>query len=197
MSGKGQRRLSRRDRAGMVVHGFWPDRNPLRRPCDRAEAALIGMLLVLFLLGAPLSALFAARWAHSAAGAQSSRYRVQAVLLADASYNAYAWSDTVVKARWTAPDGTHHTGNIQAAVGTHRGAKVTIWTNRSGQALGPPLTQYQIDSQAVLAAVVAPLTLAFVVISLGLLGHQLLERRRLAAWDAEWRTTGPQWTRLR
>jgi hypothetical protein len=25
----------------------------------------------------------------------------------------------------------------------------------------------------------------------------VLGRRRLAAWDAEWRATGPQWTRQR
>lgn len=29
------------------------------------------------------------------------------------------------------------------------------------------------------------------------LAHWVLDRRRLAAWDAEWRVTGPRWTSTR
>jgi hypothetical protein len=35
------------------------------------------------------------------------------------------------------------------------------------------------------------------LLAAGQLAHFLLGRRRLAAWDAEWRATGPQWTRQR
>jgi len=46
------------------VRGWWPDRNPLRRRCDRAEAALVTVLVAVFLAGAPLLALSAGRQAH-------------------------------------------------------------------------------------------------------------------------------------
>jgi hypothetical protein len=45
----------------------------------------------------------------------------------------------------------------------------------------------------VLAAAVAPVVLGLLLFT-GQLTHFLLGRRRLAAWDAEWRATGPQWT---
>jgi hypothetical protein len=45
--------------------------------------------------------------------------------------------------------------------------------------------------------VVALFTLGAVLVCAGALGLQAVDRRRLAAWDAEWQTTGPQWTSLR
>src|SRR5215470_16572925 len=44
------------------VRGWWPDGNPLRRRCDRAEAALLTALVAGFVAGAPLLALPAGRW---------------------------------------------------------------------------------------------------------------------------------------
>ena len=38
------------------VRGWWPDRNPLRRRCDRAEAAIVTVLVAAFLAGALLLA---------------------------------------------------------------------------------------------------------------------------------------------
>ena len=81
-----------------------PDRNPLPRTADRAEAAATAMLLVVFLAGVPSAALAAAGWAGRCAC---------------------------------------------------RGAAVAVT---------------------------------------GFLARRALDRRRLAAWDAEWSRTGPQWT---
>jgi hypothetical protein len=38
------------------------------------------------------------------------------------------------------------------------------------------------------------MAVAGLLAALGLLGRWVLDRRRLAAWDARWRSTGPQWT---
>jgi hypothetical protein len=38
--------------------------------------------------------------------------------------------------------------------------------------------------------------LGLLLLCAGMVAHSRLERRRLATWDAEWRVTGPQWTRL-
>jgi hypothetical protein len=67
----------------------------------------------------------------------------------------------------------------------------------AGRLTGPPLRRLQVQGQAALAAILAPVVLGLVLLCAGQLAHFLLGRRRLAAWDAEWRATGPQWTRRR
>ena len=52
-------------RAARAVRGLWPDRNPLRRTMDRAEALVVGGLVVVFLAGAPLAAVTAGHAAYS------------------------------------------------------------------------------------------------------------------------------------
>ena len=194
--------MSRPRRLRNRIRGLWPDHNPLRRASDRAEAALFGLLLVVFIAAAPLAALLGGRWAGQAAARaqraqQADRYQVSAVLLKSAPYQAYAWTDTLVTARWTARDGSRHTGDVSAPMGTRRGATVRIWIDRSGAVSSPPLRAEQVSSQAALVAVIAPAGLASVLLVIGALGHQYLDRRRLAAWDADWRATGPQWTHQR
>jgi hypothetical protein len=69
-----------------------------------------------------------------------------------------------------------------------------VWADAAGRLTGPPL---QVRGQAFLAAVLAPVLLGEMLLAAGQLAHFLLGRRRLAAWDAAWRATGPQWTRQR
>jgi hypothetical protein len=40
---------------------------------------------------------------------------------------------------------------------------------------------------------VAVLLLAELLCGAGLVAHRVVDRRRLAAWDAEWRAIGPTW----
>jgi hypothetical protein len=49
-----------------VARGLWPDRNPLRRRCDRAEAAVVAGLAAGLLAGAPLAAAGAGHWVYTA-----------------------------------------------------------------------------------------------------------------------------------
>ena len=53
--------------AGRFVRGMRFDRNPLRRATDRAESVVLILLAVLFLVGAPLSALAAGGAMHAVA----------------------------------------------------------------------------------------------------------------------------------
>ena len=50
-------------RAARWLREYVPDRNPLRRASDRAQAAIIGLLLMVFLAAAPLAAILAGSWA--------------------------------------------------------------------------------------------------------------------------------------
>ena len=188
------------------LHGLWPDRNPLRRSSDRLAAAIVAAVLLTFLVGAPIAALAAGWWARVAssqvARAQRASWRqVPAVLVADApsamNVGYGAASPPGARARWTAPDGTARRGYVVVPAGTRAGGTVRIWVDRAGWQTGPPLRPDQVTGQTVLAMVIAPLMLGALVVCAGALGLQAVDRRRLAAWDAEWQTTGPRWTSLR
>jgi sensor c-di-GMP phosphodiesterase-like protein len=184
------------------LRGYWPDRNPLRRAADRAEAAIVAAALVLFLAGAPLLALFAWHWANAAAvrvqhRQQNSWHRVSAVLLAsarpvvDIGYGGVPGSE--VPARWTAPDGAARTGDVPAPASARAGSTLRIWVDESGAQTGPPLRAQQATGQAAMASVLAPFALGTVLICAVSLAVYILDRRRLAAWAADWRATGPRW----
>jgi len=62
-----QRTTPPMSRSARWLRGHWPDRNPLRRGTDRAEAAIIAPALITFLAVAPLAAVLAVGWASGAA----------------------------------------------------------------------------------------------------------------------------------
>ena len=190
--------------AGAVraVRGVWPDRNPLRRTLDRVEAAILAGLAVAFLAGAPVAAVTAAHvaaviGAHTAQ-AQRSWHQVPAVLLAGVPGSGYGRSGPVARARWAAPGGRARTGTVSAPPGARAGRTVPVWVDASGQLTkAPPLRPSQVHEQAVLAAAAAVVALGYLMPCAGLLACGLLARRRLAAWDSDWRATEPRWTRRR
>lgn len=204
--GEGEARMNRRlavaaARIARAVRGLWPDRNPLRRRLDRIEAVIVGGLAVAFLAGAPLAAV--AAWhaadsggARAARMQQAARHRVPAVLVTSAPALGRGYQATV-QIRWRTPDGAWRTGVAPVASLTQAGGKAMVWADAAGRLTGPPLQPVQATEQALLAAVLAPAALGLAVVGAGALAHYLLGRRRLAAWDADWRAAGPQWTRQR
>lgn len=185
----------------LQVRRLWPDRNPLRRTTDRAEALAIALLLVAFLAGAPLAALTAADWVV-ASGLRTERtqagwHRVPAVLLQDAPVPAgslyYPAPMPQASASWPAPDGQLRTGQVYARPGAPAGSTMMVWTDRSGRLTGTPV-QPDVTGQALLAGLLAPGVLALVLLAGWVIACDILDRRRLAAWDADWSATGPQWT---
>jgi len=51
-----------------------------------------------------------------------------------------------------------------------------------------------IIARAIAAGILAPVCLAIVVLTLGQAVRWQLNRRRLAAWEAAWKSAGPHWT---
>jgi hypothetical protein len=185
-----------------AVRGLWPDRNPLRRILDRVEAVVVAVLAVAFLAAAPVAALAAGHLAYRIAfrsyAQQAAWHRVPAVLLATVPASGFGHFEATVRARWVAPDGRRHTGVVLAPPDARAGGTVMVWVDVAGRLTGqPPLRLSQVRAQAVLAAVLAPVVLGFMVLCAGQLAHAVLGRRRLAAWDADWQATEPQWTRRR
>jgi hypothetical protein len=193
------RRLVRMSWLSRLMRGLRPDRNPLRRATDWAEAALVAGLLAVFLAGTPVVAITAGRLAAAAGmrSEQAARYRVRAVLLQnvpDPYYSPYGVVAIPALARWTAPDGSSRTGLVNANSGGRAGTTVIIWTSESGRPLGPPLRDGQLSTQVALAAMAAPIALGLVLLIAGMLAIGALNRRRLAAWESDWRVTAPKWT---
>lgn len=175
---------------------LWPDRNPLRRRCDRLEAVILAGLVVAFVLGGSLAALTASRWAYDAAlrtehAGQAAWHQVRAVLLT----TAQGWSPATARARWTAPDGARRTGWVPAPAGATAGTTVRVWADAAGRPAEPPLRYSQVVGQAVMAAIAAVFAVAMLLGGAGWLARRVTDRLRLAAWDAEWRATGPNWSR--
>ncbi len=162
------------------------------------------MLVVAFLAGTPFASAAISTWVRHGAEAAARLERatwhpVAAVVLrgVPAPVNPYAQGYRVrVPVRWTL-NGTAHAGQFEAASGTPAGATVRIWTSPSGEQTGPPLSPSQITHQAALAGVISVAGLAFLVIVSAVVIRRILDRRRMAAWDAEWSATGPQWCKYR
>ena len=178
------------------------DGNPLRRRIDKIAACLAALLMAVFLTGAPMLSVAAARWAgHAAATAQRaarSWHQVPAVLLRDAPLpplgGAFGTSWVPVPARWTAPDGQERAGRIPVSSRLAAGRTVRLWVDTAGSPTGPPPRYGALAACEALVAVLATAMLGAVLWGLAGLGRWMLDRRRLADWEAAWAAVGPQWT---
>jgi hypothetical protein len=183
-----------------LVRGRRPDRNPLRRASDRLETAVLAVLVIAFLVGAPFTALASAEFALAKAHQaqlteQASWHQVPArVLKLESQAAAEYASQSEARGRWTAPDGKVVTGDIPVPFGTVPGATVRVWVAHDGQLTDPPMQNDQVTDQAYFAGTFSVIALAIVLASVGMLTRRALDKRRMTAWDAEWRTTGPRWT---
>jgi hypothetical protein len=192
-------RPPRSSRMRRFVRGWRPDRNPLRRRSDRVETAILGLLFVIFLAGVPLAWHFAGSWAYPAYARQAKAERalvhqVPATLLKTAPGWSASGPGAEVDVRWTAPDGQTHTAPVFIPDGAAAGSTVIVWINQAGQLTDPPLQQAQVASRAQLARVLAVIVATVAVLVSGGLTHQLMVRRRLAAWEADWLAKGPDWS---
>lgn len=197
-------RQTRWTRRARFIRWIGLDGNPMRRRTDRIEA--VSRLVIVFLLVAmvPVAAIAAGRAAdrlalREARAQQSTYHLVTAVLTQKAPETAisdpYVAVDvTWAAARWTAPDGTAHTGMVLAALGAPKGSVVRSWIDASGHVTGPPASHADVIGAVFTAVALAALGVTVVLLAAHMLLRQALERRRLSAWDAEWRATGPRWT---
>ena len=196
----GPRRRPQTNWPGRQLRRWRPDRNPLRRWSDRIETIILGVLFAVFLAGAPITWHLAGSWSYAAytREAQAQRailHQVPATLLQTApGWNASGSEGADVNARWKAPDGQVRTGQIFVSGSALAGSTVMVWTNQAGQVSESPLQQSQVTGRTVMAQVIAVAALAVTLIIVGWAAHWALERRKLAAWDAEWLATEPRWS---
>lgn len=173
-----------------------PRRGSVARVSDRLQAGL-GILVALVALAAlPVAASFGSETYVRQQGQSTQqlgeRTQVTATLLADGpaitanTRAGVAGSGEPTDATWTLPDGTHRVGKVVADQGTLKGEKLTVWIDRDGTALDPPLS----GAGVVIDAVGVGLGLWVATLVLLAAGYRLavfsLDRARYARWQQEW-----------
>jgi hypothetical protein len=182
------------------------DRNPLRRPSDRAETVAGICLLVAFAAAAPFTVRAAAAGTrtlaeHSRVTALATRHEVTAITLekappaSDTPYTLI--TQTWVSAKWTAPDGRQRTGQIRVPDSTPEGSPERICVTGNGDVAAPPLPMTEIGGLADRAAFGAIMVVIFLFLTARSVIRRVINRQRMAAWDAEWAATEPRWNQQR
>jgi hypothetical protein len=183
------------------------DRNPLRRGTDRVEGALRLVMIIVVVAVVPATAVAAGRWAdhyflHQAQARQAADHQVTAVLLRDApaigTPDPYTSVPTAwVPARWQPPGQPTRTGEVLAATGARKGSTARTWIDQSGAVTDTPLDHRVIAGGVWTAVMTILLVSGLLLLGTAGLARRMLDRRRLRAWEAEWRTSGPLWSRHR
>ncbi len=183
-----------------AIRGLWPDRNPLRRWTDRLEVYLLGGLLVAAIAGAPFAVRTATHEAyvtalHARQVQLATVHQAPATLTTAAGApNGYSVGTSVLaQASWTSANGMHHSGLVPVMPGSPRGTAVSVWTDASGNLTSPPLTIAEVAGQADAARAA---TIIVIVVAYGVgaaATRQLINRRRMAAWDEDWLVTARSW----
>ncbi len=174
-------------------------RNPIRRSSDRLEGIALLAALALAVAAVPLAmAIGAWSYQHNLAvsAEQTAAGRpVAATLTHDApvTFQGESVIQVPVRARWTYPPGSRHTGVVKGAEGSRAGTTVRIWTTPTGALTNAPLSPDQAWTRggmtviATMGGVLALLAAAVAFV------HWRLNRKRYAAWDAEWQRIAPRW----
>jgi hypothetical protein len=149
------------------------DGNPLRPRSDKIAVCLGALLLAAFLIGAPMLSAAAIGWAgHAGAAGQQAEHtghRLPALRPTGTSartvFAGEAFGYSRILAGQAAPEGRPRTGHLA------------------------------VMAREATAAIVVTATLGILVWCLARAGRRVLDRRRLAAWEAAWAVVGPSWTK--
>ncbi|MEU8569590.1 hypothetical protein AB0C51_14715 [Streptomyces pathocidini] len=184
-------------------HPYGRGGNPLRRPSDRAQRWLTGLLLVVLAGGVPAAAMSAGFAVHDSTlrtvqTQVAQRHQVTARLTQDPANAASQGSGDDLRSaqvRWTEKDGAVRTGQARVSAGSSKGDTVRIWVDRQGRVTDAPMSSQAATANGWLAGGLA----AGAVATFGLAAHAglriALDRRRYAQWEAEWEQVEPQWAR--
>jgi hypothetical protein len=173
-----------------------PRRGSVARASDRFQTGLLVFVVLLALAALPVAASVGsetyARQQGESTQQLGERTRVTATLLADGpalTVNARAGgagSGAPTDATWVLPDGSRRVGRIVADQGMLKGETSTVWVNRAGHPVDPPLS----GAGVVIDAVVIGLGLWLAALALLAVCYRLavfsLDRLRFARWQQEW-----------
>jgi hypothetical protein len=203
-------RCDRQRRAGpglrqRLVRNVSADGNPLRRPVDRLESAIMLGLVVAFLIAAPLVAIFAGHEIGVAATREKTEQDTWRPVVATLKQPASAglleldgnWETSWVQVGWKLPGRPPGTGLIAVALNAKRGQHVRVWVTPAGKLTHPPLSSADVADRVLTAAALAPVALGVLLLIAGDVVRVVANRRRMADWTRAWEAAGPKWTSLR
>ena len=176
-------------------------RNPLRRPIDRFEGAVLVGLLAVFGVAVALAAIVATHTYQSQQAVASLRPAVAVLVQHGPPADSLSGAGQV-EARWRVPGGGERSGVLTAATvpgisGAAAGTRVAVWLNRSGQPAGPPPGQAVMIIYALVTGGAVTAVAGVALLVAYALARYVLDRRRLAGWETAWARTGPSWTAQR
>jgi hypothetical protein len=188
-----------------ITRWIGADRNPLRRPIDRFESVVRILLVLAFLVGAPLLGPATHRLADVAGVAQVRREvswrQVEAVLQRPSPRQFYGYGSLAtfwVPGRWRAPSGANRHGLVPAKSGDPAGSKVRVWVDWAGRVTNRhPMTIGMVRTRSVLLGLGSVVGLALALLLLAGLTKLLLNRRRMLYWGIEWACFRPRWSTRR
>ncbi|MEV7793548.1 hypothetical protein [Streptomyces sp. NPDC087512] len=194
-----------------AIKGLWRWRhNPLCRPTDLAEGWVALAALLLILTVAPLTGALVGGAAQDALqrsvrDQHESRHRVTASVVRELERSSPAVEPEVVVvpqrrsrvlARWTAPDGSEHHGDVLTVLQEPEpGDRFGMWTDEEGRIVAGPLDPATATTHAVTAGVGAALLAAAVIEGVRRISVWRMVRRRYDRWGREWDRAGPDWGR--
>ncbi|WP_407554266.1 hypothetical protein QOM21_30745 [Streptomyces sp. Pv4-95] len=193
-----------------AMAGMWRwRRNPLRRRTDRIEAWVSLTAALLITLGAPSVGWFTGQAAH---GALLETVRLQHAqrhlvwvtvdrlvsrtpLDPDPETSSERDAHRRVIARWTAYDGSLHTGRLASPRPVEPGEHFRIWTDHGGRVMPRPMDVSTAGTHAVLAGLGAAAAAGGLIEGGRRLVVWRLRVRRYRRWDEEWERAGQDWGR--
>lgn len=172
-------------------------RNPLARVSDRLEAALLITVCSGLALAIPLGAVVG-QWSFSRQVVASARtslsgHYTTATVLHDTPQPVVlsegvgaVISTTSAPVRWTAADGTEHTGQAGVPSGSRAGTPVALWISATGDPAAPPTSTADAATKGAIAGLFTWLGTSGLLLLAGVVARLILDRRRLAGWDRAW-----------
>ncbi|MFI5551446.1 hypothetical protein [Streptomyces sp. NPDC051738] len=175
-------------------------RNPLKRRTDVVEAWVLLAAWGLTVLAGVLAGLGTAGTVEQGMARERVEWRPVVALLTEqapgptdsrtgTSSGATVWA----KVRWSAQDGSPHTGQARVRPGSGVGTPVTVWTDPQGRLVTKPASPTEARSRAALVGGLAGLCAASVPFLAGRALRTRLESRRIDQWGYEWARFGPLW----
>ena len=176
----------------------------MRRTTDRIQALLRAVLLALLVIGGPIATAYASHAVYTST-ARTARtqamtwHRVPALILRTRPV-ATLWQrpDTTgaatLSVRWTTPQGASRTGEITGRADAAPGSLTAVWIDKAGQLTAPPLSRTDVVDRVIEAVAVIATALILLLSAISWAASAVLDRYRLARWEAEWLAVEPQWT---
>lgn len=193
-----------------ALTGVWRWRhNALCRATDRREAWVALVALLLLVLVAPAVGWYCGSRVddalRDAVRAQRAERRLTTAVVVrqaprhfvgDPEISTERRAQTPVVARWRAPDGTAHTATVTTpSRDTAAGARVSVWTDLSGDPAPRPLDSPTAHTHAALAGLGATMMSVLVIEGGRRLIVGRMVQRRYARLDRAWAKAGPDWGR--